>query len=87
MIKDAFELRFGDIPWFQPKFDLSFTDKDGGDFSEENIVVMSFKTMYFSFNTAILPSEKDKSNLGRNQGIPLLNFSEGVFDQLTFIRI
>ena len=40
MIKDAFELRFGDIPWFQPKFDLSFTDKDGGDFSEENIVVI-----------------------------------------------
>ena len=40
MIKDAFDLRFGDIPWFQPKFDLSFTDKDGGDFSEENIVVI-----------------------------------------------
>ena len=40
MIGDAFDLRFGETPWFLPDFDLSFTEKDGGDFSEENIVVI-----------------------------------------------
>ena len=40
MIGDAFDLRFGETSWFLPDFDLSFTEKDGGDFSEENIVVI-----------------------------------------------
>ena len=40
MIKDAFDLRFGEASWFLPKFDLNFTEKDGGDISEENIVVI-----------------------------------------------
>ena len=40
MILDAFDLRFGENPWFLPKFDLSFTQRDGKDLSEENIVVI-----------------------------------------------
>ena len=40
MIQDAFDLRFGETSWFLPEFDLTFTEKDGGDFIEENIVVI-----------------------------------------------
>ena len=40
MIKDAFDLRFGEISWFLPEFDLKFIEKDGGDLSEEDIVVI-----------------------------------------------
>jgi hypothetical protein len=38
MIRNAFDLRFGETSWFLPDFDLSFTEKDGGDLSEDNIV-------------------------------------------------
>ena len=38
MIRDAFDLRFGDNSWFLPEFDLTFSEKDGGDLSEDNIV-------------------------------------------------
>jgi hypothetical protein len=38
MIRNAFDLRFGETSWFLPNFDLSFTEKDGGDLSEDNIV-------------------------------------------------
>ena len=40
MIKDAFDLRFGETSWFLPDFDLNFTEKDAGDLSEDNIVVI-----------------------------------------------
>ena len=40
MIIDAFDLRFGETSWFLPDFDLNFTEKDAGDLSEENIVVI-----------------------------------------------
>ncbi len=40
MIKDAFDLRFGETSWFIPDFDLNFTEKDAGDLSEDNIVVI-----------------------------------------------
>ena len=40
MIRDAFDLRFGEISWFLPEFDLKFIEKDGGDLSEEDIVVI-----------------------------------------------
>ncbi|MEC7800743.1 MAG: HupE/UreJ family protein [Verrucomicrobiota bacterium] len=40
MIKDAFDLRFGETSWFLPDFDLKFTEKDAGDLSEDNIVVI-----------------------------------------------
>ncbi len=40
MIEDALLLRFGDTEWYLPAFDLSFTEKEGGDFSDENIVVV-----------------------------------------------
>ena len=40
MISDAFDLRFGESSWFLPRFDLNFAKKDGGDVSEENIVVI-----------------------------------------------
>jgi len=40
MIRDAFDLRFGETSWFLPDFDLNFTEKDAGDLSEDNIVVI-----------------------------------------------
>ena len=40
MIRDAFDLRFGETSWFLPDFDLNFTEKDAGDLSEANIVVI-----------------------------------------------
>ena len=40
MIQDSFELRFGDNSWFLPEFGLTFSSKDGGDFSEEDIVII-----------------------------------------------
>ena len=40
MIRNAFDLRFGESSWFLPDFDLNFTEKDAGDLSEDNIVVI-----------------------------------------------
>jgi len=40
MIRNAFDLRFGETSWFLPDFDLNFTEKDAGDLSENNIVVI-----------------------------------------------
>jgi len=40
MIRNAFDLRFGETSWFLPDFDLNFTEKDAGDLSEDNIVVI-----------------------------------------------
>ena len=40
MIRDAFDLRFGETSWFLPDFDLNFTEKNAGDLSEDNIVVI-----------------------------------------------
>ncbi len=40
MIRDAFDLRFGETSWLLPDFDLNFTEKDAGDLSEDNIVVI-----------------------------------------------
>ena len=39
MIQDAL-IYDGETSWFLPEFDLTFTEKDGGDFIEENIVII-----------------------------------------------
>jgi len=47
MIRDAFDLRFGETSWFLPDFDLNFTEKNAGDLSEDNIVVI--KGRHYTF--------------------------------------
>ena len=38
LIQQSLEVRFGQQPWFTPDFHMSFTDREGGDLSEEQVV-------------------------------------------------
>ena len=40
MIENALQLRFGDNDWYLPEFKFDFVEQDGGDLSEENILVL-----------------------------------------------
>ncbi|OUU43207.1 MAG: hypothetical protein CBC16_03160 [Verrucomicrobia bacterium TMED56] len=40
MIMGALQIRFGERKWFNPNFTFDFTEKDGGDLSEEPIVLI-----------------------------------------------
>ena len=40
MIENALQLRFGDNDWYLPEFEFDFVEQDGGDLSEENILVL-----------------------------------------------
>ena len=40
MIKNALQVRFGNKDWYLPEFIFDFVEQDGGDLSEENILVL-----------------------------------------------
>lgn len=40
MIKNALQVRFGNNDWYLPEFIFDFVEQDGGDLSEENILVL-----------------------------------------------
>ena len=40
MIENALQLRFGNNDWYLPEFIFDFVEQDGGDLSEENILVL-----------------------------------------------
>ena len=40
MIENALQLRFGENDWYLPEFEFDFVEQDGGDLSEENILVI-----------------------------------------------
>ena len=40
MIMDALKIKFGEQKWFLPKFTFDFTEKDGGELNEENIMLI-----------------------------------------------
>ena len=40
MIENALQLRFGNNDWYLPEFIFDFVERDGGDLSEENILVL-----------------------------------------------
>ena len=40
MIENALQIRFGDNDWYLPEFEFDFVEQDGGDLSEENILVL-----------------------------------------------
>lgn len=40
MVKNALQVRFGNKDWYLPEFIFDFVEQDGGDLSEENILVL-----------------------------------------------